>query len=152
MGPRRYGNDFQSFIFEHMLRIKFMNTSCEMALKCMPQNNFDGKSIMDQAKVWCRQATRHYPKRFDSDTFCHMVSRQHELNKQYTNHSTMRINAKLNTELLHLTQWILNKSGRSDDCISVSLSRTQDHRNCFLQSNWWWGVSSGHGLGLKSDK
>ena len=47
-------------IFEHGLQIDFMNTSCEIALKCMPQDIFDDTSILVQVMAWCHQATSHY--------------------------------------------------------------------------------------------
>ena len=42
--PRRCGSGFKSVMFENMLRIKFMNTSCEIAHMWMPQNIFDDES------------------------------------------------------------------------------------------------------------
>ena len=41
--PLGYVWKIKSIIFEHMLRVKFMNT-CENALWWEPQNIFDGKS------------------------------------------------------------------------------------------------------------
>ena len=38
------GRKFKSVISEHMLQIKFMGTSCEIALRWMPQITFDDKS------------------------------------------------------------------------------------------------------------
>ena len=39
---------------------KIMSTSCEIALRWMPQNTFDDKSMLVQVMAWCRQATGHY--------------------------------------------------------------------------------------------
>ena len=47
-------------MYYHMLWIQFMGTSCEIALRWMPQNTFDGKSILVQVMAWCHQATSHY--------------------------------------------------------------------------------------------
>ena len=47
-------------IDEHMLRIKFESTSCEIPLRWMSQNTFDDKSTLVQVMAWCRQATSHY--------------------------------------------------------------------------------------------
>ena len=62
LAPGRCGSDFdfKSIISENMLGIKFMRTSCEIALWWMPQNTFDGKSTLVQIMAWCRQATSHY--------------------------------------------------------------------------------------------
>ena len=45
-------------MFNSMLRITFMNASCEIALRWMPQNTFDDKSTLVQEMACCRQATR----------------------------------------------------------------------------------------------
>ena len=55
-----WGNNFKSVIFEHLLRIDLMNTSCEIALEWMPGNMFDDKSTLVEVMAWCRQATSHY--------------------------------------------------------------------------------------------
>ena len=46
-------------IFKHILEIKFMST-CAIALRWMPRNNFDDRSTLAQVMAWCRQATSHY--------------------------------------------------------------------------------------------
>ena len=56
--PGRSSN-FKRITSEHTLRIKFISTSCEIALGSMSQNTFD-KSTFVQVMVWCRQATSHY--------------------------------------------------------------------------------------------
>ena len=43
-----------------MFRINFIASSREIALRWMPQNNFDNKSTLVQVMAWCRQATGHY--------------------------------------------------------------------------------------------
>ena len=45
--------------FKHMLQIKFMST-CEIALRWMPQNIIDDKSTLVQVMSWCYQAPSHY--------------------------------------------------------------------------------------------
>ena len=45
---------------KHMLWIQFMSTSCEIALRWMPQDIFDDKSTLIQDMTWCCQATSHY--------------------------------------------------------------------------------------------
>ena len=58
--PGRCDSNFKSAISEHMLQIKFMSTSCEIALRWIPQNTFDvDKSSLVQLMAWCRQATSH---------------------------------------------------------------------------------------------
>ena len=56
--PGRYGNNFESKISRHLLWIKFMSTSCEIALRWMPQHI--DKSVLVQLMAWCHQATSHY--------------------------------------------------------------------------------------------
>ena len=51
LAPGRYGSNFKIAIPEHMFWIKFMSTSWEIALRWMPQNTFDDKSM-----AWCHQA------------------------------------------------------------------------------------------------
>ena len=57
---------FKSLISKHMLRIKFMSTSCEIALRLMPHNtlmNHD-KSTFVLVMAWCQQAASHYLSKF----------------------------------------------------------------------------------------
>ena len=42
----RFGSNFKSAIYEHMLRINFKGTFCEIILRWKPQNIFDGKSTL----------------------------------------------------------------------------------------------------------
>ena len=44
----------------YMSQIQFLNASCEIAPRWMPQNTFDGKSMLLQVTAWCCQATNHY--------------------------------------------------------------------------------------------
>ena len=60
LAPGRYINNLESVIFKHMFRIKFMNISCKIALRSVPQNLTNGKSTLVQVIAWCCQATRHY--------------------------------------------------------------------------------------------
>ena len=41
---RRFGRNFKSLIFEHILRIQFISICCEIALRWMTHNTFDDKS------------------------------------------------------------------------------------------------------------
>ena len=50
----RCGNNFECVISEHL--IKFMRTSCDIALRWMTQQNpTDDKSTLVQVMAWCRQ-------------------------------------------------------------------------------------------------
>ena len=60
LAPGRYGSNFENVSWRHMLQMKFMSSSGELALRWMPQNTFDDKSILAQVMAWCRQATSHY--------------------------------------------------------------------------------------------
>ena len=44
LAPGRCGSNSKSVIFEHMLLIKFVSTSCEISLRWMPQNAFEDNS------------------------------------------------------------------------------------------------------------
>ena len=51
----------KSLIFEHMfMMLRLMSTSCEIALRWIPQISFDGKSRLVRVSAWCCQATSHY--------------------------------------------------------------------------------------------
>ena len=54
-----HGSNFQSVMFKHMLPIRFMST-CEIALRWVPQNTFADKSTLVQVMAWCCQPTSHY--------------------------------------------------------------------------------------------
>ena len=60
LASSKRGNDFQGIIFGHVLRVKFMNTSCDMTLGWIKQNPFDDKSTLAQKMPWCCQITNHY--------------------------------------------------------------------------------------------
>ena len=51
---------FQNCNFKLVLRIDVLSISCEIALRRMPQNPFDDKSILFQVMAWCLQATSQY--------------------------------------------------------------------------------------------
>ena len=40
--------------------IKFISNSCGIALRWMPKNTINDKSILVQVMAWCRQAASHY--------------------------------------------------------------------------------------------
>ena len=71
LSPGRCGNDFKSAISEHMLRIHFMST-CEIAVRWMPQDTFDDKSTLVYVMAWCRQAPSHYLSQCSPMTFAAM--------------------------------------------------------------------------------
>ena len=52
----RCGNILYSEISDRRLRIKFMSTSYDIALRWMPQNIFHDKSTLVQVMAWCCQA------------------------------------------------------------------------------------------------
>ena len=52
-----YVSNFKSVISDHMIRMKSMRTSCEIALRWMPKSTFDEKSVLVQVMALCRQAT-----------------------------------------------------------------------------------------------
>ena len=60
LAPRWCGCSFKSVILEYMSQIKFMNASCEIALRWMQQNTLDGMSTMVQVMALCHQAPSHY--------------------------------------------------------------------------------------------
>ena len=47
------GSNFKSVISEHMLQIKFMSTSCEIAMMWMPRNTSDDMSTLVQVMKQC---------------------------------------------------------------------------------------------------
>ena len=59
LAPETCGSE-KSVISKHMLRTKFMITSCEHAPRWILQNTSDDKSTLVQVMAWCRQATSHY--------------------------------------------------------------------------------------------
>ena len=48
LAPAKSGSDFQSVTSEHVLEIKIMSTTCEIALRRMLQNTFGDKSTFVQ--------------------------------------------------------------------------------------------------------
>ena len=46
----------KSVIYEHVLGIKFMCTTCEIILGWMPLRKDDDKSKLVHVMAWCRQA------------------------------------------------------------------------------------------------
>ena len=57
--PLRHHSNEKCYIKIHVMD-KLMNTSCEIALRGMPQNTFDDKSTLVQLTTRCRQAPSHY--------------------------------------------------------------------------------------------
>ena len=58
--PGRCGSNFKIVIYEHILLIQIMSTSCEITLRGMPENMCDDKSTLVQVVAWCHQAPSHY--------------------------------------------------------------------------------------------
>ena len=54
------GKVLKSVISELMLWIKFIITSCEIALSWIAENTSDVKSTLVQIMAWCHQASNHY--------------------------------------------------------------------------------------------
>ena len=57
--PGRCSSNCKIVIPEHILRIKFMSISCEIAAMRIPQSTFDDKARLVQVMAWCRQAARN---------------------------------------------------------------------------------------------
>ena len=58
----RCGNNFKSIIFKLIFQIDILNNSYRIALRRMPQNPFDDKSVLVQVMAWCHQTTSHHLK------------------------------------------------------------------------------------------
>ena len=58
--PGRCSCNIQLVIFKHTSRIDIFSISCEIALRWMPQDLDDNRSISVQVMAWCHQATSHY--------------------------------------------------------------------------------------------
>ena len=56
-----WGRNIKSVISKHLLRIKFMST-CEIALRWMPQNTFGNKSTLVLVMAWYHEATQPFPE------------------------------------------------------------------------------------------
>ena len=64
LAPDRYSSNSKSVIYECMLRVKCMSTSCEMAVRWMSLNTSDDKSIFIHVMACCRQTTSHYMSQY----------------------------------------------------------------------------------------
>ena len=60
LNPGRHSRNFKRVISLHMLRIEFMDTSCDIDLRRMPKNTFDYMATLVQLMAWCRQTTSQY--------------------------------------------------------------------------------------------
>ena len=60
MAPGRPGCHFKTAIFNLVLLISVFTLSYDNALRWMPWDLTDDKSILVQVMAWCRQATSHY--------------------------------------------------------------------------------------------
>ena len=58
--PGKCGNDLKRVIFKHMLQMKFMSISSEIAPRLILPDLTDNKSTLVQVRAWCRRATSHY--------------------------------------------------------------------------------------------
>ena len=61
VGPRLCDSNFKSILFKLILQIRSLGTTCEIALRWMPQNLTNEKSKLVQVLAWCHQATSPYP-------------------------------------------------------------------------------------------
>ena len=59
LSPGGCHSNFESVIYKHMLWIKFMSISCEIALRWMPQKFTNANSTFVQVMAWCHRATSH---------------------------------------------------------------------------------------------
>ena len=57
-----------------MSPIKFMSTSCEFALRWMPQNTFDHKSTLTQIMVWCWHLLEPMLTKVSVAIWCHKAT------------------------------------------------------------------------------
>ena len=57
LAPGICDSNFDSIIFEHILQIRFMHTSCEIDFRWMPRETYNDKSTSIQLSAWCRHAT-----------------------------------------------------------------------------------------------
>ena len=57
-----------------MSPIKFMSTSCEFALRWMPQNTFDHKSTLTQIMVWCWHLLEPVLTKVSVAIWCHKAT------------------------------------------------------------------------------
>ena len=57
----RVERNFREVIFHLISVIDGRATSCEIALRCLPLDFTDNKTILVQVMAWCRQAAVHYP-------------------------------------------------------------------------------------------
>ena len=63
LDPGTCNSTFINVLPEHMQRIKFTNTSWEIAFRWMSESTLDDKSTLVQAMAWCRQAPSHFLSR-----------------------------------------------------------------------------------------
>ena len=114
-----------------MLRINFMRTSGEIALRWVPRNTFDDKSALVQVMAWCHQATSHYLGQCWPKLCHHMVSLGH-------NELICYFVDKMST--LQLVEGLLNWLETLYPAISakVSYPTVFHHKICmFKLSNFW---------------
>ena len=64
--PVKSGSKLKRAIFEYMLRIKFMNSCRQIALKWMSQNIYADRSTIFQIMAWCHSAVSHNLSQFRS--------------------------------------------------------------------------------------
>ena len=95
--PGKYGSNLKSVISKHMLQIKFMSNSCEIALYQMPQNTFDDKPTLVQVMACCLTAWRQQAitwANVDPDLCHHIASQGHHQLCKYKN-NCIKWNARL---------------------------------------------------------
>ena len=60
LAPRRCSCSLKLMIFKFISRMDILSVSSEIALRLIPQNTFDNKSILAQVMTWCHQTTSYY--------------------------------------------------------------------------------------------
>ena len=60
LAPGRCGSNFRSTLFKLIIQNSGYGTYCYIALKWMPRNHTNKKSMLVQVMAWCHQATSHY--------------------------------------------------------------------------------------------
>ena len=73
----RCGIHFKSAVPEDILRINFISTCYEIALRWMLQNAFHDKSTLVQVMAWWLRSSSHYMKNADIALCCHVASLGH---------------------------------------------------------------------------
>ena len=115
MVPGRTGCNLKLIIFKLMSRVGILSISYEIALKRMPQDFTDDKSIMVQVMAWCHQATSHYLSQcWPRSMLPYGVIRPQWVKWKQTI-KTWNISCKLTSQIIKVGYWYLStiKGGRN---------------------------------------